>query len=621
MGANMRTIQAAITGALALAVLACGGGGGGNSTPNPTYTVGGSISGLLPGHSVVLVDNGANATSFSANGSHSYTGAIASGTAYAITVQTQPMNETCTVANGGGTIGSGNVVNVIVSCTGNPFTVSGTVSGLTGNAVVLQDNGGNATPVAANGPFAFTAAVASGSNYAVTVQTQPVGLTCTIANGSGTITGINITNVAVACSIAMYNVSVTVTGLSYGESITLQDNGADDLVRSVNGTANFSTPLDYAATYAVTISAPPATQSNCTVASGGGTITGPVNIAVNCPHFAYVSNEVDGSLSIYQIDNATGALVASGSPFATIASPYFVTTAPNLPIAYVTSIVGGGIGAYNLDVTTGALSANATFASGVESYGIAFDPAGSFAFLPNFSSGNVAVFAVNSGTGALSEIGGSPYAAGTNPDAIAVTPDGKFVYVPSGLGGNLFGFAIAVDGSLTGVPGSPVALGGAGGLAGLAIDPTGKYLYIGGNTTSNVYGYSINGVSGALSVIAGSPFAGGVNPSSISIHPNARFLYVANYGSANVSGYTIDSSSGTLSAMAGSPFAVGINPESLTIGPTGQFAYVVNSRHGASPAGPGTVSVFGVDPTSGVLSEIAGSPFPAGTNPQTLLVR
>ena len=41
--------------------------------------------------------------------------------------------------------------------------------------VVLQDNGGNATTVSANGPFTFSAALANQSPYAVTVATQPVG--------------------------------------------------------------------------------------------------------------------------------------------------------------------------------------------------------------------------------------------------------------------------------------------------------------------------------------------------------------------------------------------------------------------------------------------------------------
>jgi 6-phosphogluconolactonase len=55
-----------------------------------------------------------------------------------------------------------------------------------------------------------------------------------------------------------------------------------------------------------------------------------------------------------------------------------------------------------------------------------------------------------------------------------------------------------------------------------------------------------------------------------------RFLYVANRGSGNVSGYTIDPASGNLTAIAGSPFAAGGNPVAIAVDPTGAYAYVVN---------------------------------------------
>lgn len=122
-----------------------------------------------------------------------------------------------------------------------------------------------------------------------------------------------------------------------------------------------------------------------------------------------------------------------------------------------------------------------------------------------------------------------------------------------------------------------------------------------------------------MTAIAGSPFAAAANPSSVNIHPNGKFLDVANYGSQSVSGFTITPADGALVPMTASPYATGISPESLTIGPTGQYAYVVNSRHGA--VGVGTVSVFAIDQATGVLKEISGSPFAAGTNPQTMAFR
>jgi trimeric autotransporter adhesin len=84
---------------------------------------------------------------------------------------------------------------------GNPapqtFTVGGTVTGLAGN-LTLQ-NGGTNLAVSANGSFAFTAALAAGASYAVSVQSAPALQSCSIANAVGTVTA-NVTNVAVTCS-------------------------------------------------------------------------------------------------------------------------------------------------------------------------------------------------------------------------------------------------------------------------------------------------------------------------------------------------------------------------------------------------------------------------------------
>ena len=52
---------------------------------------------------------------------------LASGAAYAVTVQTNPSGQTCTVASGSGTIASANVTNVAVSCTPAARSVRSTV--------------------------------------------------------------------------------------------------------------------------------------------------------------------------------------------------------------------------------------------------------------------------------------------------------------------------------------------------------------------------------------------------------------------------------------------------------------------------------------------------------------
>jgi len=103
-----------------------------------------------------------------------------------------------------GTVGGedGAVAGAVVQLTG--LTVGGTVSGLTGSGLVLQDNGGNNLALSANGPFTFPTALASGAAYNVTVFAQPTNPseTCTVTSGSGTIGSSNVTNVSVVCTPA-----------------------------------------------------------------------------------------------------------------------------------------------------------------------------------------------------------------------------------------------------------------------------------------------------------------------------------------------------------------------------------------------------------------------------------
>ena len=79
------------------------------------------------------------------------------------------------------------------------FTVGGSVSGLAGSGLVLQDNGGNDLSIAASGTFTFSTALASGAAFNVTVKTQPLSptQTCAVGNATGTVGSANITNVAV----------------------------------------------------------------------------------------------------------------------------------------------------------------------------------------------------------------------------------------------------------------------------------------------------------------------------------------------------------------------------------------------------------------------------------------
>jgi N-acetylneuraminic acid mutarotase len=164
------------------------------------YSVAGTLSGLYAGRSLIVQDDGGNSTTLAANGSFSFTAPVASGSNYAVTVLTQPVGQTCSIADGSGTVSGANVGNVTITCSDNTYNISFTVSGLIDSGLILQNNGADNLTVSSNGSFNFPTPLATGSNYSVAILTQPVNETCAVTNGSGTVVGTNITDILVTCT-------------------------------------------------------------------------------------------------------------------------------------------------------------------------------------------------------------------------------------------------------------------------------------------------------------------------------------------------------------------------------------------------------------------------------------
>ena len=193
--------------AMALAMLAACGGGDDDGTAPPVvgaYTVGGALSGLAAGRTVTLQNNAENDLQLSANGSFEFSTRLDHGVRYAVTIKNQPAGQRCAVSQGTGAA-TANVRDVQVRCenlAAATFTVGGSVTGLSGTGLVLQNNGRDDLAVGANGGFTFATAQAGGTAYAVTVRTQPAGQSCTVANGTGTVASGHVTTVEVRCATA-----------------------------------------------------------------------------------------------------------------------------------------------------------------------------------------------------------------------------------------------------------------------------------------------------------------------------------------------------------------------------------------------------------------------------------
>jgi 6-phosphogluconolactonase len=149
-----------------------------------------------------------------------------------------------------------------------------------------------------------------------------------------------------------------------------------------------------------------------------------------------------------------------------------------------------------------------------------------FAFVANKLSNSISAYSVNSTTGALNPIAGSPFVStGSQPDAVWASPGGNYLYVANGASNNLSIFSINTGTGLL-TPLSTIATGAA--PSAIVVDPSGSYLYVANYSSNDVSAYAINASSGALTALSGSPFPVGVAPASLTTDPGGDFLYVAN---------------------------------------------------------------------------------------------
>jgi hypothetical protein len=260
------------------------------SAPGGPFTIGGTVLGLK-GTGLVLQNNGADDLTITATGTVPFTFKTAVPGAYAVTIKTQPSSptQTCSVASGTGTA-TANVTNVQVVCA-PIFTVSGTVSGLLGSGLTLQNNGADNLTVSGTGNVTFTFAtpLLTGAAYAVTILTQPKtpAQTCSVMNGSGTVSG-NVTNVQITCPQPGFSIGGAVVGLvpGAGNTLELQNNAGDNLVVTGNTSFIFPTPVTNGGLYNVTMFLPPTSQTQaCNLFNWTGIATGNVsNVIVDCQH-------------------------------------------------------------------------------------------------------------------------------------------------------------------------------------------------------------------------------------------------------------------------------------------------------------------------------------------------
>lgn len=201
-------MRPALALALVLGLSACGG--------KASFPIGVTVSGLQY-QGLVLTSNNMDlpvtppATPGQAV-TASFPHAIEYGEEFEVKVKTPPQHQSCTYPPNDrsyfGTAGQLAQINAQISCFLNAYAISGPVTGLKSDGLVLANGstGGTVSPTPEAATFTFPLSIPYDQTYGITVQTQPSDpkpQTCTvIANGAGTMRDDPVTDIVVDCSPA-----------------------------------------------------------------------------------------------------------------------------------------------------------------------------------------------------------------------------------------------------------------------------------------------------------------------------------------------------------------------------------------------------------------------------------
>jgi 6-phosphogluconolactonase len=275
---------------------------------------------------------------------------------------------------------------------------------------------------------------------------------------------------------------------------------------------------------------------------------------------------------------------------------------------------------FTIDQSTGALSPPSIQAGPNQSTGLTGTITLGHLYVSDFLNDTVQGFTINSSTGLLTPVAGSPFSLGGAPPGAGglsmLVSAGSYLYATDLNAGKVAGFAFdSTSGTLTPVPGSPFpALNTPVQAAQAGFQ--GKFLYVSNlnDSAGGISAFAIDFASGTLTPISGSPFPTGPvgsfpGPSALVV--NGNFLYVALAGTANANNkivaFAIDQNTGILTPISGSPFATGRDPLYMTIVPVTTvgfqaFLYTANIQDN-------TISAFTADDNTGTLTPVSGSPY------------
>ncbi|TIX87106.1 lactonase family protein [Rhizobium sp. P44RR-XXIV] len=351
----------------------------------------------------------------------------------------------------------------------------------------------------------------------------------------------------------------------------------------------------------------------------------------------YVAAATAGTIDIYEMDEATGALKpVSAFEAGKMVMPMAVS--PDRTHLYaVIRAEPYRVLTLAIDRTAGGLTQQGVAVLPDNMAYISTDPSGKLLLAASYGGNKIAALSIGR-DGLVSEDAGQVIPTGRNAHSIVSDRSGKYVFATN-LGSNaVLQFILnAETGLLTANDPPQVATRAGFGPRHIVVSPDNKSIYVLTELTGHVIHYALDAVRGTLTEvesIASVPVDAGLSPgiaptapassnfatpitapvedgkprvwaADIGITPNGKFLYTTERTTSTIALLRVGEPDGRLTYVTNYPTEQ--QPRGIRIEPSGRFLV-------ASGEKSDRLSVYAIDPTDGVLTPAGRYPVSAGAN-------
>lgn len=288
--------------------------------------------------------------------------------------------------------------------------------------------------------------------------------------------------------------------------------------------------------------------------------TNPSFLAIDAASRRIFATDEQGSglVRAFAFDPATGALTEKNAKAAGGAGTTHVSVHPSGKHVFAANYTGGTMAVLPVGADGTLGDASDTKASGAMSHWAGTNPSGTHVFVPALGANVVAQYALDQGTGKLTDNGTAALPQGAGPRHLAFHPNEAWAYVVNELAITVTAFTfdkgtgkLTPKGTVSAIPDNQAKQGVSG--AEIFVHPSGKFVYASTRGYNTIARFTV-GADGALTRVDNTP-TGANRPRSFGMDPEGTLLYAGNQDANQVVGFRIDATTGALTSL-GTPVSV-----------------------------------------------------------------